>query len=158
MPTTLKVLLCDRGAALDLCGSPLLVAARAWKLKLAVTGLAFERELRGTCADPGKTLRVEHLAAPELQRAIALRRAHIQLSLCDACTLSLAAQRSWALLTANRSLARFAGELAIEVHDLEWLRLELAQLDELSPQERAIRLSPSVADGNFYGGIGQSSV
>lgn len=148
MKATMKVLLCDSSAALDLSGDPLMEAALHWRLKLAVTDVLFERELRASNAEGLKCgrLRVEQLAPACVQRALTLCRLHPQLSFSESCTLALAAQRSWVLLTENPTLARIAAETAVEFRDVEWLRAETARLEALPPAQMAIRRNPAIKD------------
>lgn len=161
MQSIMKVLLCDSAAALELAGDPLLAAALDWKIKLAVTDLLYERELRTCTADTARRrgFRVEQLAPDGLQRALELRRLHPQLALSDACAVALATQRSWVLLTMNPMLARLAAETGVETRDIEWLRIETVRLESLPPQEDARRLDPAIKDRRtHYGSSEHSSV
>lgn len=161
MKSIMKVLLFDGTAALELADDPLLATVLLWKIKLAVTDVLLETELR--TASAGKRehggYRVESLAPETLRRALQLRTLHGQLSLGDACALALAAERSWVLLTANPTLARIAIGTAVESRDIEWLRAEITRLEQLSPQEDARRSGPAIKDdGSAYRSLEHSSV
>ncbi len=151
MKSIMKVLLCDSSAALELVGDPLMEAALRWKLKLAVSDLLFERELRSSVTEELKHLglRVEPLAPDCVQRALLLRRLHPQLSFSESCTLALAAQRSWLLLTQCPTLARIAGETAVEFRDIAWLRAEMSRLEALPAQELTSRRNPTIRDDSL---------
>lgn len=151
MKSIMKVLLCDSSAALELGGDPLMEAALRWKLKLAVTDLLFERELRSSGAEGLKHLglRVEQLDPDCVQRALLLRRLHPRLSFCESCTLALASQKSWVLLTKCPTLERIAAETAVEFRDLEWLRAETSHLEALPAQELASRRNPTIRDDSL---------
>jgi len=185
----LKVVLCDCAVALALCRSHLLelaaspgAIARRWRIKLAVTDLLFERELRDAVTLPciiasvkkpasaaapssydgvttrnGKEFRVERLAPETLQRAMVLHRCGPHLSLLDACTLSLARQRAWLLATTNPAVARAATELNVETVDFDWLCRELLLLEELSALEREKPVSSIEDVRDSYGAFEHSS-
>lgn len=159
LPAIMRVLLCDCTAALELSGGALLMDAHAWRVKLAVTNLLHERELRGSATMRGAPFRIESLPPETLQRAMSLRRLQPHLSLCDACAVTLAAQRAWVLLTLNAALARTAMQLRVETRDVDWLRSELQCFAERATHGPASRrLSPSIGDVRArYGGFEPTS-
>lgn len=172
----LKVVLCDCAVALALRQSRWLQIAQRWRIKLAVTDLLFERELRDGVTSPwgvanasaptsydgvttgnGKEFRIERLAPETLQRAIVLRAHCAQLSLLDACTLSVARERAWFLATKNAAVARAATELGVEAVDFDWLCRELLRLEQLHAcaREKSVSSIEDVRDP--YGAFEHSS-
>ncbi len=176
MRAILKVVLCDCAVAIELRRTGLVDLARRWRIKLAVTDLLFERELRGSTTSPwgsvnstaptaydgvtaqnGKEFRVERLPPETLQRAMVLYRQCARLSLQDACTLTLARQRAWLLATMNAAVACAATELGVDVCDFDWLRRELLRFEESAARDSEKPVSSIEDVRDPYGAIEHSS-
>lgn len=157
----MKVLICDGPALIELSGGPLIATARGWKIKLAVPDIVCEREMGEATPEFVRRLgmRVEPLAAVEMERAIALRLLHPRLSLGDSCALALAAARSWILLAQNPTLERIAAESAVESRSIAWLHSQATCPENRSARLLLMRSEPSIKDtGLRYDAFDQYSM